>query len=694
MGIPSSMPRPRPALALFLAWTLLGPAAAWAARVDITADSIRRTAEGVVIAEGHVVVRRETETLEADEVRYRPGEHRLRARGNVRLDSPRGRLRAAQLSLDTQSRQGTVSQAELELPDGSRISARRLVRENEHTWRGDEVRFTTCPKDETRWQLRARTAVLDQEEGELTARGARFELGGIPVLATPYWRQPLKRKSGILLPQVGVSSRRGTEWALPLYLAPRPNWDATLTPRWMTARGLMGELELRHASLKGSERIAGELLRDRQTRTMRGRITGDAHYSFGHGLRLRAQGDHVSDPDYLADYGRDQDPGLRYLTSEASLEQTGRNYSWALSARHQQDLALASNATTLQILPRLESRVAFALGPAHLHLDQQSTRFFRRQGVHGWRVDLNPWLELPWRLAGGGLSARLFLGHHHTRYWLQQAARKRLARDVPYGGAELSATFERISADRRWRHALSPRLRLDLARAPDQSGFPNFDSAFGRLSWSNLFASSRFSGLDRIENARRLSAILDSSLMHRGDRGPAREVFRLALGASLEMRPGTIDPALKPAPARRLSNLLARIMLAPASWMTLSADGVIDAHQRFLATGTASLTLAHAGFSLNATHRHTDARYAAQIRQTTGRLALPVSSRWRLEGSWQYDHLLKFTQRAEAGIVYRHPCWGLTVQGFRLNRASQGGRRADVGGRLLLEFKGLGSVGS
>src|SRR4029453_16671278 len=73
-----------------------------------------------------------------------------------------------------------------------------------------------------------------------TAHGAKVYFLGVPVMYTPWLEFPLsnERKSGFLTPTIGSTQIRGFEIATPYYFNLAPNYDATLTPRFMTRRGL------------------------------------------------------------------------------------------------------------------------------------------------------------------------------------------------------------------------------------------------------------------------------------------------------------------------------------------------------------------------------------------------------------------------------------------------------------------------
>ncbi|MDX8401627.1 MAG: LPS assembly protein LptD [Mariprofundaceae bacterium] len=676
----------------------LFPIVADAARVEISADALSRDAYGQIVADGHVVIRRAQETLHADHVRYDPASNRMLATGHVRLESPRARLEAETAVLDTRSRAGELSEARITLPDGERLRALRVRRLESGVIMAESAYFSTCPADEESWRIAAARARLDAQAGELEARHARFEIRGLPVLYSPWWQQPLKRKSGLLIPSVATSRRVGTDWRLPIYLAPAVNWDATLTPRWMTARGLMGGLEWRHASRIGGERLAGEFIRDRKLNRPRGWIGGDIRWSLPHGFGFSAGGEHVGDHGYLADFADGEHATARYLQAEAALTQQWATGDWRLSAMHRQNLAAANDHATLQILPRLESRLRWpddARGLPRLHLDQQTTRFMRRSGVHGWRMDLHPWLE--WPLGGGGLRSRLWLGARHTRYWLQQSTGERMPRRTAVeAGFETAAEFERIGTSRRWRHVVSPRLRYDLVRAPlNQDRLPNFDSAFGNLTWNTLASGNRFSGRDRIERASRASLVLESRLQHKDAvDAPARDVFTLAFGASWDFHVWRVDPVLQQPRNGHLSNILGRAAIAPWRWLSLSGDAQYDPYRHFFATSRAALAL-HAGIlRLAAAHQRTDPRFGTAVRLSSVDAGMDAARRWRLSGGWQYDHLRKRTQDARIALRYTHPCWTLGAEAFRRWQPGAVGEPANTGVALLLEFKGLGSVGS
>jgi len=681
---------------LVLVWmALILPSTVQAEDVDITADKIVRDAEGVATASGRVEIKRKDETLKADTVRFDAANHRLEAEGNVHIQSSKAIIEAKSAEMDTVSKQGTLHDATVSLPGGERLSAKLLERVDDFTYKATRPSFTTCPADHEAWTICASRATLDQRSGTLTARNARFELGGIPVLYTPYWQHATRRKSGLLLPKWASGKRRGTELALPVYIAPAPDWDITLTPHWMSARGLMSEAEVRHVSTMGSEIIQFEGLYDQVLGRTRGRLRSQASWQLPDGMNLAIDADHVSEKDYLADFSSDaSEATIRFQQSSASLSQQDKYGAWALSVQHQRDLSMPNNDSTLQMLPRFESNLALPVlnRLAVLHFGQETTHFIRRLGIDGWRMNLHPYIEIPWNLPGGGLFTTLQAGVRHARYWLNDSASMRHPmRTSREFSVQTTAIFEHVNTGKTLRHSIEPTLRYDRIIVSDQTGVPTFDSAFSQLTLSNLLSGNRFSGRDRIGRVNRISMLLTNRLQRKNDpQSAAREVLNIRIGISYDVPQHLAITT----PQRPFSNLVGSIVSTPIPSLSLSASGQYDQSKRFFDTAMAAMRWTPAsGHELRVAYSVTDARFAPESQAIDVSGKLNLGSRWRTFGAWNYDTLLKFTQHASLGMEYHHPCWNVTVEAYRINRPSGTSTTSNFGVNFLLGINGLGSVG-
>src|SRR5690606_5312458 len=113
--------------------------------------------------------------------------------------------------------------------------------------------YSTCPPSQRLWELRAHRIDVDTDEGMGVARSATLHIGKVPVLYIPWLAFPIddRRRTGLLYPSISVSSRNGFDWRQPIYLNLAPNYDMTLTPRWMSKRGLQLGTEFRYLTETG-----------------------------------------------------------------------------------------------------------------------------------------------------------------------------------------------------------------------------------------------------------------------------------------------------------------------------------------------------------------------------------------------------------------------------------------------------------
>src|SRR4029078_5975057 len=90
------------------------------------------------------------------------------------------------------------------------------------------------------WYLRAEELEVDNLRKVGTVHHVSVHFLDVPVAYSPWLQFPLsnERKSGFLTPTLGSTGVRGFEASTPYYLNLAPNYDATLTPRLMTQRGL------------------------------------------------------------------------------------------------------------------------------------------------------------------------------------------------------------------------------------------------------------------------------------------------------------------------------------------------------------------------------------------------------------------------------------------------------------------------
>ena len=193
--------------------------------VEIRAERIVYDVRGEHFdAVGSAEVRRGASTIRADSIRFDEPSGRGVAEGNVVIEDGPDTLHAQRIELDVHSFEGVIFDGHLSSEATAfRAHGARIEKTGANTYRFEDGHFTpcACPDDERPpWAIAASESKFEVE-GYGTARNARFEVLGVPVVWLPWMIYPVKtkRQSGILLPQFALSGRSGVEIGLPVFLA-------------------------------------------------------------------------------------------------------------------------------------------------------------------------------------------------------------------------------------------------------------------------------------------------------------------------------------------------------------------------------------------------------------------------------------------------------------------------------------------
>lgn len=220
-----------------------------------------------VSAVGNVQIFYNGSTLQADRVIYNQKTKRLRAEGNVRLTDASGQVTHGQImELSDDYRNGFVDSLRVELPNQSRIAARRATRTGGQFSIFQNSVYTACepckdnPKKPPQWQVKAARIIHDQTDHMIYFENATFELFGLPIAYFPYFSTPdptVKRKTGWLAPISSTSSRIGYAFGAPFFWAIAPDYDLTLTPVITSRQGPLLQAEWRQRLINGAYYVRG-----------------------------------------------------------------------------------------------------------------------------------------------------------------------------------------------------------------------------------------------------------------------------------------------------------------------------------------------------------------------------------------------------------------------------------------------------
>lgn len=214
----------------------------------------------VVTASGNVEVRIGQRTLRADRVIYDRTTETLRAQGNVQITDGTGQIQFAdEIEADEDFTNGFATRFSARLGETGLVTASSAVRTDGVRNSVEQVVFTNCPVCEDKdvnptWALRARRATLDQEEEMISYQDAVLELAGIPVLYVPWFAHPdpnSERRSGLLTPDLGLSSKIGAYYEQPYLWVISPSEDVTIAPMMSTGVNPLVKVDWRRRFFSG-----------------------------------------------------------------------------------------------------------------------------------------------------------------------------------------------------------------------------------------------------------------------------------------------------------------------------------------------------------------------------------------------------------------------------------------------------------
>jgi len=205
-------------------------------RADVITDDVKNL---ITIAEGNVEVRVGKRVMRADRLVYDQNKPSMRAQGHVQIVDEEGGVQFAdEIEADEEFRNGFATRFSARLGGYSVVTAASAVRTDGTRNSLEQVVYTGCPVCEENgstptWSLRARRAVQNTETQMITYQDAVLEIKGVPVLYMPYFAHPdpsSKRRSGLLVPDLGVSSKIGPFYEQPYYWAISPYQDMIISP--------------------------------------------------------------------------------------------------------------------------------------------------------------------------------------------------------------------------------------------------------------------------------------------------------------------------------------------------------------------------------------------------------------------------------------------------------------------------------
>ncbi len=668
------------------------------------------------IAHGNVQISKADKKLTADYIRY---DHKTRhafARGNVVLTVGQDILSGSQLDIDLEKQVGWIENAYLFLKENNfHITADKIEKTGEKTYRIDKAAFTTCDGPAPSWKISGKDVKI-KEDGSGSAKHAVLHARKMPVLYTPYFYYPAKkdRQSGFLMPEFGETGRKGYLYNQPFFWAISESADATFYANYMSNRGIKPGAEFRYIL---NERSRGTFMldgfnddktdeggqssndygyRDAGEEVLR---TNESRYWFrmSHhqpapvGFFAKLDLDIARDQDYLRDFRKgymgyeDSNDYFRKAfnrqlddyndpvrTNRLNLNRLWPKFSFNFEPRWNDDTRRDINTgETLQRLPFISfdgEKQKILATPFYLDLESQYDYFWRDSGTRGQRFDVHPRFYIPFRVIKYA-TVEPSVGLRETAYRLdknnfddQPDTDQWSHRELFDTRLELFTEMERVfniegQLYERIKHRIRPQIRHEFIPDSKQGDLPRFD-AIDRIDETNKITYSLINTLTSKLKPVGTGTTGPQLASRRGSQRQTavgyqyNDFFRLAVEHSYDFEKSK----------RPFSPILAKLDVSPARYVRLDADAQYSVYENeFLSHNIQGSLWDRRGDELYVDYRYEKTAKETEIEQDiqsiSGKIKVQLTDYLSINAENSYNVETDQRIRTAAGFTYTAQCW-------------------------------------
>ncbi len=217
-------------------------------------------------ANGKVEARYQGRTLRANSLVYDAATGVVTADGDVQIINADGSAEFAQhMVLDDKMRAGFAKGFAARLPINQNLTAKFAadvaIRRSETVEELDRAIFTPCQicaangaSTTPTWSIEADRIIEDHQRHLVYYRNATIRVKGLPVFYTPFFSHPdpdAPRASGLLVPQISITGKRGPSYQQPILWVISPSADLDFSPQINTKVNPFLNLSLRDRLYSG-----------------------------------------------------------------------------------------------------------------------------------------------------------------------------------------------------------------------------------------------------------------------------------------------------------------------------------------------------------------------------------------------------------------------------------------------------------
>jgi len=659
--------------------------------VYLEADTGLIKRSGVSSLVGNVIIQQNDLIINAAKASFDGTDNRVIAKGNVALSNKNIQLNSDSINYQTNAQSGELKNVRYQLKNSSiNGRSRHVIQKNAQTLELNDATYSSCPPSVNSWHLAAGNIKLDQHKQIGSAKNVTLKIGNTPVFYFPWLSFSLnnQRKSGFLTPSIGVTEQSGTAISTPYYFNLSPNYDATVTPSYLSKRGLKIDTEFRYLSKYHQGIWEYEILpRDRASNNKQRDYFKINHSSkISDSVRFNIKTEGVSDKNYFDDFRKSlSDTSTSALERRVEVVKVGRN--WRLSAASIDYQTLDSTDSSYSKLPEIKFNYAPKILPKQINIsmDTELSNFDKSDGPTGVRLDVN--IKASKKFGTDAWYFKPSVGLRHTYYNLKNnPTGNEQNRTLPTLSLDAGLFFDRTLGDGKLTQTLEPRLFYTYTPFRDQNDIPVFDTAKTDFSTSTqLFSTNRYTGKDRIGDSNQLTVAVTSRLQNRKT---GKELLQFSVGQIFHFTDRKVTLPGESIQTNAQSELAFELSGKVNDNVRLSTSSFWDPKtQKWTATETRINYKDNKNRIANVAYRSLN----DELKQASASFAYPINKELSIIG--RVDHDLKNNRNLEtlAGIEYQNCCIKTRLVGRKYLTSDNS--TYDDAIFLQFELKGLGNLG-
>ncbi len=681
--------------------------------ITIISQSSQIDRNEIATFSGNVIMVNKQQRLKAEYLEFNRIKESFNAQGNIHFQSDNIDVLAQSVNANNDKKATILHDSSYQLANNP---AHGSAQELQITQRGDLIlrdsTFTTCQGEQPDWLLEAGKIYISTAKNQGEAHHAKLKLFGVPVLYIPYFSFPVtnERKSGFLYPKIGSTNRSGFEISTPYYWNIAENMDATLTPRYMSKRGLQLLTEFRYLSglHQGSVNIE-YLNNDQNTSTDESRYLARIQHTgtFSDNFRLYADYTTISDDNYLVDIGSDH-----YNSNDAYLYQIGElayfAQNWQATIKLQDFEVLGNHVQSYKTVPQIEfsnfQPLPFNEGSFDFYseISRFETNDLNLPEANRYHIETGftfPISHPAWFLNSEIKVLQTYYQQYYKKptLWQESTLNKYVSRTLPklrlHAGLNLDRQLSYFSKN--LSQTLEPQVQYLYIPYKNQNNIGIYDTTILQDDYDGLFRDRRFSGLDRIAQANQFSWGLTSRIFN----GTNQEIFRLSLGKILYLNNSNLLTDDQQNVTVNQSALAADLFYQISNKWQLSGDIQYDTEKNITRKSEVNIDYQYSkGHLIQLNHRYASNVSGNKIEQASLLASARINKDWQFVGRFTQDLVNKRSLESYAGFQYESCCWAIRIayrrsinskiDEFSINNATH--NEFDAGLVVQFVIKGLG----